>query len=60
MNLLLPSLLFTFFYTFAFEYIIQMTPCFGVENLAYPKFTSVDAILNGDMSNCFLIKVNSL
>ena len=29
-NLIIPSLLFTFFYTFAFEYILQMSPCFGI------------------------------
>lgn len=46
--------MFTFFYVFAFEYIVQMNPCFGIENLAYPKFTSIDAILNGDMKKFFL------
>ncbi len=53
-NFIIPSLMFTFFYVFAFEYIVQMTPCFGIENLAYPKFTSVDAILNGNMGTFFL------
>ena len=28
--LMLPALLFCFFYTFALEYIIQMTPCLGL------------------------------
>lgn len=31
-----------------------MTPCVGLENLAYPTFTSVDAILNGDMGKFFV------
>ena len=38
---MLPSLLFCFFYTWALEYQIQMTPCLGLDNKAYPKFTSV-------------------
>lgn len=55
MSLLLPSLLFTFFYTYVFQYIIQTTPCFGLQNTAYPKFTSVQTILNGDVGNLFFI-----
>ena len=27
---IIPSLMFTFFYTFAFEYILQMAPCVGL------------------------------
>ncbi len=34
--------------------MVQTQPCFGIEDLAYPKFTSVDAILNGDMGKFFL------
>ena len=41
MAVLIPSLLFCFFYTFALEYLMQFTPCFGIESLAYPKFTSI-------------------
>lgn len=48
MTLLLPSILFCFFYTFALEYLMQISPCFGIENLAYPKFTSIQALLTGD------------
>lgn len=41
LSLLIPSLLFCFFYIFAFEYVIQMTPCLGIESLDYPAFTSI-------------------
>lgn len=30
MTVLIPSLLFCFFYTFALEYLMQFTPCFGI------------------------------
>jgi hypothetical protein len=30
MAVLLPSLLFCFFYTFALEYLMQISPCFGI------------------------------
>lgn len=32
----LPGVMFCFFYTFAIEYLMQVYPCFGIENLAYP------------------------
>lgn len=39
--------LFCFFYIFALEFQIQMQPCFGLENQAYPAFTSIETLLNG-------------
>ena len=45
-SFILPSLLFCFFYIFAFEYIIQMAPCLGIEDLNYPAFTSIKTLLN--------------
>ena len=51
----LTGLLFCFFYTWAFEYQIQMTPCLGIANLGYPTFTSIDSLLRGDMGNAFII-----
>ena len=38
---LIPAILFCFFYTYAIEYVMQTYPCFGLEDLAYPKFTSI-------------------
>lgn len=49
MQLLLSSTMFCFFYLFALEYMIQMEPCLGIENQAYPQFTSIESVLNGDM-----------
>ena len=45
---LLPATCFCFFYTFAIHYLMQISPCFGLEDLAYPTFTSVEALLSGD------------
>ena len=49
------GLLFCFFTLFVFEYIIQMSPCLGVVNQAYPKFTAVETLLNGNVGNYFII-----
>ena len=49
------SLLFCFFSIFVFEYIIQMYPCLGVVNQAYPKFTAVETLLNGNVGKHVLM-----
>jgi hypothetical protein len=56
---LLPGILFCFFYTFAVHYLMQISPCFGIEDLAYPKFTSIEALLAGDTGTIQPMKVPS-
>lgn len=34
--------------------MIQMSPCLGVINQAYPKFTAVETLLNGNVGNFLL------
>jgi hypothetical protein len=45
------GLLFCFFSIFVFEYIVQSTPCLGIKDSAYPQFTAVETLLNGEIGN---------
>lgn len=47
------SMLFCFFTVFCFQYMIQMTPCLGIANQAYPKFTAIETLLNGNVDTFF-------
>ena len=49
MYFMICGMLFSFFYIFALEYQIQMSPCLGIENQNYPAFTSIETLLNGDI-----------
>lgn len=51
---ILCSLLFCFFSLFALEYLIQVAPCLGVTNQAYPKFTAVETLFNGNVGDFFM------
>lgn len=51
MQFVICAMLFCFFTIFVFEYVIQMSPCLGVVNQAYPKFTAMETLLNGNVGN---------
>lgn len=55
-ELLMCNLLFSHFYIFYLEYVVQNVPCFGLESLAYPRFTSLDLLLTGSTGNHTVIQ----
>lgn len=47
------NLMFGHFYVFYWMYVVQREPCLGIENLAYPRFTSLYLLLTGQTSKYF-------